>query len=182
MTFFDFGFLTPIFGKGGIQREAKTTTPVITNIQQNVIQASTNFIVVTLGNRGELVQVSDIEIESGSPVQGNLSAYVLGNPETDPPTMTEGIIVAQSIETLALANTFQKMPVTSMILAGGLKWFIVIQSDLVTAIRFLSGQNLQSRQTLTHVYSTDLNPLELGITYGLNSAIPSIKVFYDVIS
>lgn len=175
--------LSPIFGGKGLIRDPKVTIPVTTNIEQNVVQASTNFIVATLGLRGELIQITDLELETGGNVaSGNLSMYVLGNPELDNPVMTEGLIVAQSTQTPAVFNSFLKMPVTSMILAGGLKWFIVIQSSSVTSIRFLSGQALFNRQTLLHTYSTDLNPIELGITYGLNSAIPYAKVFYDVIS
>jgi len=180
--FFDFGFLTPIFGKGGINRESKTTVPVIDDQSINIAQNVLQFAVQRIGSFGELIQITDLEFKSGSTVQGNSSMVVLGAVILDPPVETIAEIVAVSGSVVNVVNTTHKIPATSWIIAGGFNWIIGIQRDISSHVRVDDFQAMQNRGITNWVFGLDQPTIRNSITYQGNTIPPYVKVYFDVLS
>jgi len=181
-SFFDFSFLVPLFGKGGINRESKTTVPVVDDQSINIAQNVLIFAVQRIGSFGELIQITDLEFKSGSNVQGSSSMVVLGAIISDPPVETIAEIVAISGSVVNVVNTTHKISATSWILAGGLNWMIGIQRDISSHVRVDDFQPMQNRAITNWVFGLDQPTIRDSITYQQNTIPPYAKVYFDVLS
>jgi len=182
-SFFDFSFLVPLFGKGGINRESKTTVPVIDNFSSNIAQNVLFFAVQKIGNFGELIQITDLQFKSGDQVAGFSAMVVMGAVQADPPVETIAEIVAQTNKVLNVVDTTHKIPATSWIIAGGMNWIVGIQRDFSSRVRVLDAQPLITRAVTNWVFNEVQPTIRDSITYDPTiSVIPAVTVFFDVLS